>query len=126
MNLTRTIIRGLLSALAILILIYLNVKTRDNIGLVAEFKFETFDKMMDNIKSDSLYMKQRLGILHNETTRFTGQILEDTSHVREGIHYLMGVLGLFITSELGFFLIKRKKGQTTHVSVKPNSSQQKL
>ena len=105
MRLTRTAIRGLSLILTVLILVYLNIKTKENLGLIAKFKYET----LDTIKADSLDTEQKLSLLGNETTRFSGQILEDTSHVREGVHFLMGVIGLLIVSEFGLFVFKRRR-----------------
>lgn len=115
MRRTRYIIRAILLLWTILWFAYLNIKTTDNIGLVAEFKFETFDNLMGNIKSDTLYREQKLDVLDNKTTRFTGQILEDSSDVREGILYLMGTLALFIVIEVTFSIGDRKKRQTTNI-----------
>ena len=105
MNRTHYILRGILLLLTILLLVYLNRKTDDNIGLIAKFKFET----LNNIKGDSLDTNYKFDLLDNEATGFSGQILEDTSHVREAVLYLIGVVGLLIAAELGFFITERRR-----------------
>lgn len=94
----------LLLLLTIIILIYLNIKTGDNIGLIGEFKYQT----LDTIKANSLDTKNKFDLLNIEASKFSGQILEDTSHVREAVNYLIGLIGLFIVVELGFLYAKRK------------------
>jgi hypothetical protein len=107
-------IRSILLVWTILVFVYLNRKTTDNIGLVEEFKFEELDRMMNNIITDSVHGKERLDILGNETARFTGEILEDSSHVREGVLYLMGTFALFIVIEVSFFITGKRKGNLTN------------
>ena len=110
-------IRVILLLWTILLLIYLNIKTADNIELVAKFEFENFDYLINSIKSDTTYRELKLHSLENETTKFTRQIREDTSYIREGIFYLIGALGLFLVSELSFFIHDKKKRQTTNSSL---------
>lgn len=84
---------------------YLNKKTDDNTGTIVEFKF----KMIEKIRTDSLDNKQKLNLLLNETTKY----IEGSTHVREGIQHLMGLLGLWVVIELGFLiLVKRNYGQS--------------
>ena len=107
MNLTRTILRILLLLLTVLILFYLNIKTEDNIELIAEFKFKT----LEHIKTGSLDIEHKLDLLDNETTRFSGQIIEDTSKVREAIIYLIGMVGLLIAVEITFSIAEKRRNQ---------------
>lgn len=83
-----------------LILIYLSIKTMDNVELVREFRYQT----LDTIKADSSDKRHKFDLLDNETTKFSGRILEDTSHVREAVNYLIGLMGLFIIIEFSFLI----------------------
>jgi len=56
--------------------------------------------MIEKIQTDSLDSKHKLDLLVKETTKF----IDDSSHVREGIHYLVGLLVLWAAIELGFFI----------------------
>lgn len=114
MRQTFYIIRSILLIWTILIFVYLNRKTTDNIELVEEFKFEKFDRMMDNVKSDSTPTKAGLNILDSETTRFTGEILEDSARVREGMLYLMATFGLFIAMEVSFSIASKRRAKLTN------------
>ena len=105
MNRTRYIFRGLFLFLTVSLLLYLNKKTDDNVATIAEFKFET----LVNIEADSLDPRSESDFTVDETTRFTGQIIEDSSHVREGINYLIGILGLFTIVELVFAMVAKRK-----------------
>ena len=80
------------------------MKTEKSIGLITKFKFETLER----IKTDSLDTTYKLDLLDNITDKFSGQILENSSHVREAIQYLIGVIGLYVAIELVFFIIKIK------------------
>ena len=99
--------RGIFVILILLVLVYLNVKTGENIKLVERFKFET----LDGIKSNSLEADYKIDQLENATTKFTSQIVEDTSHVREATHYLIGFVALLIAAELLFLIDERKKAK---------------
>ncbi len=105
MTWTHYILRGLLIIVTVLLLFYLNRKANDNIELIEKHKFET----LDNIKDDSLNTKYRFDLLDNEATKFSGQIFEDTYHIKKAINYLIGVIGLLIAVELGFIFSERKK-----------------
>ena len=104
MNRTRNIFRGLFFLLAVLLLIHLNRKTDVNLGVIAKFKYETLNK----IKSDTLGSKAKLDLLVQETTKLNEQISQDSSHAQDVLYYLMGVVALFIGSEL-IFSIKAKR-----------------
>jgi len=99
MNRTKYILRGTLLLLIVLLLINLYRKTEDNIARLAKFKVETINK----IKTDSLDTERKFDLLVNETTKFNKQFIEDSPHVKEGIRYLIGAVGLLIAAELGFF-----------------------
>ena len=96
----RYILRVVFILLAVLLLVHLNRKTDDNVESIAEFKFKMFQKM----QTDSLDSKHKLDLLLNETSRF----IDDSSHVRRGIHYLMGLLGLLVAVEVGFLIFGRR------------------
>ena len=100
MNLARYIFRVVFFLLTVLLLVNLNRKTNDNVGTIAEFKF----KMIEKLRTDSLDSKHKLDLLLNETTKF----IDDSSHVREGIHYLIGLLGLWVAIELGFLILEKR------------------
>ena len=100
MNRTRYIFRVVFFLLTILLLVSLNRKTDDNTRTIAEFKF----KMIEKIRTDSLDSKHKLDLLLNETTKF----IDDSSHVREGIHYLVGLVGLWVAIELGFLILEKR------------------
>jgi hypothetical protein len=108
----RYIIRAILLLWTILWLIYLNVKTNDNIELAAQYKYEIFDKLMGDTKMDSLNRKHNLTLLDAETTKFTSKILEDSSHIKEAILYLLITLAFFFAIELSFFLFDIKQRQS--------------
>jgi len=93
--------------LAVFLLVYLNRKTNDDTVTVAEFKFKMFEK----IQKDSLDSKRKLDQLVNETTKF----IDDSSRVREGIHYLTGLFGLLVAVELGFFIFEKKNHERQEV-----------
>ena|SRR5258706_14203647 len=99
MNRARYIFRVVFLLLIVIQLVYLNRKT-DDTRTIAEFKF----KMLEKIRTDSLDAKHKLDLLLNETTKF----IDNSSHVREGIHYLMLMLGLLVASELSFFLLEKR------------------
>jgi regulatory protein YycI of two-component signal transduction system YycFG len=100
MNRTRWVFRAIFLLLTILLLIFLNRKTDDNTKTIVEFKL----KMIDKIRTDSLDSKHKLELLINETTKF----VDDSSHVREGIHYLVGLLTLWGAIELGFLIMEKR------------------
>jgi regulatory protein YycI of two-component signal transduction system YycFG len=100
MNRTKYIIRIIFVLLTVFLLIYLNRKTDNNTESIAEFKL----KMIEKIRTDSLDSKNKLDLLVNETTKF----VDDSSHVREGIHYLMRMLGLWVVIELVFLLLEKR------------------
>ena len=97
---TKGIFRIIFVLLTVVLLVYLNRKTDANTESIAEFKL----KMIQRIQTDSLDSKKKLDLLLNETTKF----VEDSSHVREGIHYLMRLLGLWIVIELVFLLLEKR------------------
>lgn len=96
----RSTIRIVFLALAVLLLVNLNRKTNDKAGTIANFKY----KMIEKLQTDSLNSKQKLDVLVNETTKF----MDDSAHVRNGIRYLMALLGLFVATELGFLLVQKR------------------
>jgi len=60
--------------------------------------------MIEKIRTDSLDSKDKVDLLVDETTKF----IDGSSRVREGIHYLVGLLTLWGAVELGF-LIREKR-----------------
>lgn len=84
----------------VLLLVYVNRKADDNTMTIAEFKFKTIQK----IRNDSLDSKHKLNLLLNETTKF----IDDSSRVRSGIRYLMGLLGVWIAVELVFLILEKR------------------
>ena len=105
MNWAKYVIRGTLLLLIILLLVYLNRKTDNTFRRITKFKLETLNK----IKTDSLDAKHKFDTLVSETTKFSRQISEDSPHVKESARYLIGVVGLLIALELGFFIAKRRR-----------------
>src|SRR5258707_15746970 len=99
MNRARYIFRVVIFLLIVIQLVYLNRKT-EGTRTIAEFKF----KMLEKIRTDSLDSKNKLDLLLNETTKF----IDNSSHVREGIHYLMLLLGLLVANKLGFLLVEKR------------------
>jgi hypothetical protein len=81
MNRTRLIIRAVLILLSVSTVIYWNVINGKNIQRTAEFKATQLERFM----SDSLSARHKVEQLANETKRFSGKIMEDSSHVREGL-----------------------------------------
>lgn len=100
MNRTRSIFRLVFFLLTVLLVVYLNKKTDDNTETIVEFKF----KMIEKIRTDSLDSRHKLELLLNETTKF----IDDSSHVKGGIHYLMNLLGLWVVVELGFLILEKR------------------
>ena len=105
MNRTKYILRGTLLLLIALMVINLYRKTDDNIARIARFKFEAINK----IKNDSLDAAQKFDSLVAETTKFNKQFIEDAPAVKDGLRYLIGVVGLLIAVELGFFITERRR-----------------
>jgi len=99
MNRARYTFRVVFFLLTVLLLFDLNRRTY-NTGTIAEFKF----KMIEKLRTDSLDAKHKLDLLQKETTRF----IDDSSHVRKGIRYLMGLLGLWVVIELGFLILEKR------------------
>jgi len=100
MNRTKSIFRVVLFLVTIMPLVDLNRKTNNKVGSIAEFKF----KMIEKLRTDSLDSKHKLDLLVEETTKF----IDDSSHVKKGIHYLMVLLGLWGVIELVFLLLERR------------------
>jgi hypothetical protein len=100
MNRTKYIIRIIFVFLTVFLLVYLNRKTDDNSESIAEFKL----KMIEKIRTDSLESKDKLELLLKETTEY----IDDSSHVRDGIHYLMRLLGLWVIIELVFLVVDKR------------------
>lgn len=85
---------------AVLVLVFLNREPDDNQQSIVEFKF----KMLQKVQTDTLDAKQKVDLLVNETTKF----VDDFSHVKQGINYLMQLLSLVIVTELVFLILKNK------------------
>jgi hypothetical protein len=97
---TKRIFRIIFVLLTVVLLVNLNRKADANTESIAEFKL----KMIEKIRTDSLDSKHKLDLLLNETTKF----VDDSSHVKEGVHYLMRLLGLWVVIE-GVFLFLKKR-----------------
>ena len=57
--------------------------------------------MYQKINKDSLDTKGKLDLVVNETSKF----IDDSSRVRKGIHYLIGLFGLLIAAEIIFLIL---------------------
>jgi hypothetical protein len=100
MNRVKYIVRLIFLLIAVSLLVYLNRKTNNNTVTVAEFKFKMFEK----IRADSLDSRHKLDLVLDETTKF----LDDSSRVREGVHYLTALFGLLVVFELGFLIVEKR------------------
>ena len=107
MNRTKYILRGALLLLIALIVINLYRKTDDNIARIAKFKIETLNK----INSDSLDTEQKFDLLVNETTKFNEQFIGDSPDVKDGLRYLIGIVGLLIVDLSLVFLSGKEEGR---------------
>ena len=105
MNRTKYILRGTLLLLIVFMVINLYRKTDDSLASIAKFKIETLNK----IKSNSLDAEQKFDLLVNETTEFNKQFIADSPRVKDGLRYLMGVVGLLIAFEIGFIITERRR-----------------
>jgi hypothetical protein len=56
------------------------------------------------MQTDSLDSRHKLELLVNETSKF----IDDSSRVREGIHYLTGLFGLLVVVELSFIILEKR------------------
>jgi hypothetical protein len=100
MKRAKYIFRAVFFVLAVLLLIDLNRKTDNNVQTIADFKFKTIEKL----RTDSLDAKHKADLLLKETTKF----IDNSSHVRNGIHYLLALLGLWVAVELGFLIVEKR------------------
>ena len=91
--------RAVFFLMAVSLLVYLN-RAGDNSVTIAQFKFNTIEK----IRKDSLDSKHKLDLLLNETTKY----IDDSSRVRDGIRYLMGLLGLWAAIEFAFLILEKR------------------
>jgi len=94
------IVRGVFFVIAVVLLFYINRKTYNNVESVAEFKF----KMYQKLQTDSLGSKQKADLLMKETSKF----VDDSSQVKNGIRYLMGLLAITVIAEVSFFILKKR------------------
>jgi regulatory protein YycI of two-component signal transduction system YycFG len=101
MNRTRIIFRVVFIFLTVMLLIYINRKSSDNTMSIVEFKYKTFKK----IEADSLDTKRKLDLLVDETTKF----IDDSSRVKNGVHYLTLLFVLQIIAEFVFLIISKKR-----------------
>lgn len=100
MNRIKYIVRAVFLLVAIVLLADLNRKTDDSAQSVAEFKIKTFEK----IRKDSLDNRHKAEMLMDETTKF----MDNSSHVKKRISYLMTLLGLYVIVEIVFSLSKTR------------------
>jgi hypothetical protein len=89
--------------LTVLTVLYLNVINKKNIQRTAEFKIAQLERFM----GDSLSAKHKVEQLANDTKKFSGQIMEESSHARKGLFYLTIILILLAVSEI-FFSIRAR------------------
>jgi hypothetical protein len=109
MKRTRFFTRIFFLLLVVSILFYLNRKSGVNLDTITRFKLETMNKM----QADSLDTKHKFDLLVKETTKFNEKINEDSSHAQEVINFLIGLVIIFIISEL-FFLHKGRRTFTNN------------
>jgi hypothetical protein len=107
MNWTRLMVRAVLLLLTSLLLIYLNVKAGEDAHKIAEFKLAQLKVLM----ADSLKAGRKFEVLADETKRFSGEIMDDSFHVKKGLFYLTIILSVLAVSEL-YFSTKSKKIKT--------------
>src|SRR5258706_15714716 len=100
MKRAKYIFRAVFFLLAVILLVYINKKTNDKVETIAEFKF----KMIEKLRTDSLDSKQKLDLLLNDTAKF----VDVSSRVKKGIHYLMGLLGVLVTTEFVFLILEKR------------------
>ncbi len=100
MNRVRYIFRAVFFLLTVFLLVSLNKKTDDNTKTIVEFKL----RMIERIRTDSLDSKGKLDLIIDETTKF----IDDSSHVRERLHYLVGLLTLWGVIELGLVILEKR------------------
>jgi hypothetical protein len=115
-NRTKNILRASFFGIAAVLIGYMNIKSDEHAGSVAEFKF----KMYKRLKTDSLDTRHKLDLVVNETRRF----IDNSSQVRNGIDYLMGLLGVTIVFELAFLVLDKRASDTkedSQVVKKPNN-----
>ncbi len=96
MKRARYIIRTVFFLLTVFLLVSLNRRTDNNTKSIVEFKL----KMVEKIRKDSLDAKHKLDLLVDETTKF----INDSSHVKEGIQNLVGLLTIWTIIELCFLV----------------------
>ena len=97
-------LRGVLLLLIILLFVNLFRKTDSQMGTIARFKLQTFNK----IKSDSSSAKHKLDQLVSETEKFSKQLDAESPSIKNAALYLIGSVILFIIVELGFFMAGRR------------------
>ena len=100
MTTIKYIFRLIFFLLTVLLLVHINKRSDDNAESIAEFKF----KMFEQIRADSLDSKHKLDLLMKGTTKF----IDESSQVKEGIHYLTGLFGLVIVIELVFLILEKR------------------
>lgn len=100
----RLILRVFFLALILGLLIYMTVRNDKDMLKIAEFKYG----QLERLKSDSLNAEQKVKQLVNETTKFSGEIIEGSSHMKGGLIYLEIVVALLVVSEI-FFAIRMKQ-----------------
>lgn len=97
------VVRGTFLFLIAFLLFHLNSKSDENLKSIAEFKLEMFEK----IRTDSLDSKHKMELALKETTKF----VEGSSHVRKGIQRLMGLLALFVVTEVAFAIHEKRNSK---------------
>lgn len=103
MNRVKYLFRVIFFLLTVLMLVQLNRKTDANTETIVEFKF----KMLEKIRTDSLDSKGKVDMLVDETTKF----VDDSVHIKKGIHYLIGLLTIWVIVEVGFYIRSNRNYQ---------------
>jgi hypothetical protein len=109
MNRPRLILRIVFLVLTVSVLGFLGNKNEKDIKRIAEFKFA----QLERLRSDSLNSEARFEAFVKETKEFSGQIIEESSLVKDGLLYLTVILVAFLGTEMFFYL---KSGRPKDVS----------
>lgn len=98
------ILRIIFFLLVVSQLVHLNGKAESDAQTIADFKF----KMIEKLRTDSLNSKHKVELLLNDTTKF----IENSSPVRRGIRYLIGLITLWAVIELIFIILRKGNYKT--------------
>lgn len=101
----RLIVRAVLLVAGVWLLVDLNRKTDDTLEEVVKFKLETLNK----VKTDSLDTEHKLDLLVDETTKFSGDLLAKSPHLKNSVRYLIMLLVVVVLAELVFFIAEKRR-----------------